>query len=153
MFLSSSLSIVEIRWTKSRGTASFLLLVIKSKLWLETSRGLNRLNKKTPKFLRRPESVESRSVRARKRVARCQQSAQQPLEKKKTPFCSTSLGSLPTSLLLTNSTVSRTYTLWSKPWDSKHGLISKQQGDGNYTISKLFRGHRWFSSLTAWCPG
>lgn len=81
MFLSNSLSIVEIRWTKSRGTASFNLLVIISKLWLETSRGLNRLNKETPKFLRRPVSVESRSVRARKRVARCQQSAQQPLEK------------------------------------------------------------------------
>lgn len=75
ILLSSSLSIVEIRWTTSRETVSFLLLVIKSKLLLEMSGGFKRLNKETPEFLRRSVNVEYRSVRAREHLAHYQQSA------------------------------------------------------------------------------
>lgn len=91
------------------------------------SGGFKRLNKETPEFLRRSVNVEYRSVRTREHLAHYQQSAHQPLENEKSLFGSTSLGSLPTSCSFTKSTASRKYTLRSKPQDSKHSLISKQQ--------------------------
>lgn len=69
----------------------FLLLVIKSKLVLETSGGFHGLNKETPKFLRMPVNLESRSARARKHLAPYQQSARQPSEDENHLFVQLSL--------------------------------------------------------------